>query len=173
MQDKFIDIETLEGDKLVVSLCYNYPFIKETLPVDYQYLDVVEIGIDRMEGDNSITPITFQAIVQRIIDELNGHPEVILYYFCNVSEDIPNFRESRGITAQEYRNRLFKSLFRRYSKSLPEPCRDVEIEMPDTETGVTYYIHILIRESQVAVLEPLRTEIENNFNIIIAMKVQE
>lgn len=173
MQDKFIDIETLEGDKLVVSLCCNYPFIKETLPADYQYLDIVEISIDRMEGNNSITPLTFQNIVHKIIDELSGHPEVILYYFCNVSYDIPNFKTSRGITAQEYRNRLFKSLFSRYSKSLPEPWRDVEIEMSDPETGTTYYIHILIRESQVAAVEPLTNEIANNFNIIIAMKVQE
>lgn len=56
---------------------------------------------------------------------------------------------------------------------MPEPWRDVEIEMPDSETGMTYYIHILIRESQVAAVESLRDEIANNFNIIIAMKVQE
>ncbi|MBO7284901.1 MAG: hypothetical protein J6U71_07565 [Bacteroidales bacterium] len=173
MQDKFIDINTLEGDKLVVSLCCNYPFIKEVLPADYKHLDIIEISIDRMEGNKTIAPKTFQTIVHRIIDELNGHSEVILYYFCNISYDIPNFRESRGITAQEYRNRLFKSLFKRYSKSLPETWRDVEIEMSDPETGTTYYIHILIRESQIAVLEPLTQEIANNFNIIIAMKVQE
>ena len=89
MQDKLIDIETLEGDKLIVSLCCNYPFIKNALPADYRHLDIVEISIDRMEGNNSITPTTFQTIVHRIIDELNGHPEVILYYFCNVSYDIP------------------------------------------------------------------------------------
>ena len=173
MQDKLIDIETLEGDKLIVSLCCNYPFIKNALPADYRHLDIVEISIDRMEGNNSITPTTFQTIVHRIIDELNGHPEVILYYFCNVSYDIPNFRKSRNITAQEYRNRLFKSLFRRYNNSLPEPWRDVEIEMSDPETETTYYIHILIRESQVAAVEPLTKEIANNFNIIIAMKIQE
>jgi len=56
---------------------------------------------------------------------------------------------------------------------LPEPWRDVEIEMSDPETETTYYIHILIRESQVAAVEPLTKEIANNFNIIIAMKVQE
>ena len=173
MRDKFIDINTLEGDKLVVSLCCNYPFIKEALPADYKYLDIIEISIDRMEGNNPIAPKTFQTIVHRIIDELNDHPEVILYYFCNVSYDIPNFRESRGITVQEYRNRLFKSLFKRYSNSLPEPWRDVEIEMPDPKTEITYYIHILVRESQIAVLKPLTQEIANNFNVIIAMKVQE
>ena len=84
MRDKFIDINTLEGDKLVVSLCCNYPFIKEALPADYKYLDIIEISIDRMEGNNPIAPKTFQTIVHRIIDELNDHPEVILYYFCNV-----------------------------------------------------------------------------------------
>ena len=45
--------------------------------------------------------------------------------------------------------------------------------MSDPETEITYYIHILVRESQIAVLEPLTQEIANNFNVIIAMKVQE
>ena len=38
MQDKLIDIETLEGDKLIVSLCCNYPFIKDALPADYVHI---------------------------------------------------------------------------------------------------------------------------------------
>ena len=64
MRDKFIDINTLEGDKLVVSLCCNYPFIKEALPADYKYLDIIEISIDRMEGNNPIVPKTFSVSIQ-------------------------------------------------------------------------------------------------------------
>lgn len=78
MQDKYIDIESSKGDKLVVSLCCNYPFIKEALPADYQYIDVVEVSIDRIKGENSITLLTFQTIVHRIIDEISSHPEAII-----------------------------------------------------------------------------------------------
>ena len=49
MQDKFIDINTLEGDKLVVSLCCNYPFIKEVLPADYKHLDIIEISNQELD----------------------------------------------------------------------------------------------------------------------------
>lgn len=173
MQDKFIDIITEKGDKLIVSLCCNYPFIKDCLPEEYRFLDIIEISIDRIDGENSINIKTFENIARTIIGELKEHPEVILYYFCNISSDIPNFRASRNISAQKYRNTLFRLLFLRYTKLLSDPWQDVEIEMQDPNSDMIFYIHILIRESQLAAVEPLTKEIAEIFDIISATKEQD
>ena len=167
MQDKLIEIVTSKGDKLVVSLCCNHPYITNVLPEESKYLDIVEICIDRKDGDSPINIDMLGNLVQIIINELNEHPEVILYYFCDVNEHIPNMRESRKILPQEYRNRLFKSLFNRHYGLLPEPWRDFEIELIDPNTGISYYFHFLVRESQMSVVESLSKEVADNFSIIM------
>lgn len=93
-----------------------------------------------------------------------GHPKSILYYQCDDISDVPmSFNKKKtGLPVQEYRNRLFTTLFEKVSKSL-------NIEVVDTPIyidacGNAIYIHLMSREIHVEMAKKISKDIHEGFD---------
>ena len=164
------DVITREGDKVVVSLISFYPYISELVGDKFPQLEIVEITIVRESGMNPIKMAVFRKIAEILIDIAQDNPNTILYYFCDMSETLPNQRAGRDLTSQEYRNNLFKLLFQRYSSQAIEHWSDVEVEMRSKEPDLMLYAHSLLRDQHLPLAEFLKDEVLNNFNTILEQK---
>lgn len=164
------DVITREGDKVIVSLTSFYPYISELIGDKFPLLEIVEIAIVRESGMASIKMEVFRKIAEILIDIAQDNPNTILYYFCDMSESLPNQRIGRNLSSQEYRNNLFKLLFQRYSGQASEHWSDVEVEMRSTKPDLTMYAHFLLRDQHLPLVEILKGEVFNNFNTILEQK---
>lgn len=164
------DVITREGDKIVVSLNSFYPYISELFGDLFPQLEIVEITIVRENGNNPIKIEVFGRIAQVLLSIAQDNPDTILYYFCDMTEDLPHQRSRRTLSCQEYRNNLFKLLFQRYSNESDEHWTDIEIEMRSTQLEQTLYAHFLLRDKHLPLVEILRNEVLNNFKSISDQK---
>lgn len=155
------DVNTDEGDKIVVSL-FSYPFLPENLTSDK--IEIVEININREAGYNTIMPKTFKRIAEKLIQIAEMNENIIYYYFCDSNEAIPYKRHNDKSTVQCYRDRLFSSMFLRYSKVAKEIWTDNRVVMNNDE--ITYYAHFITRKSHDLFIKEIEKEINNDFNLI-------
>ena len=107
------EINTQEGDKVLVSLCSSYPYLQDILTPGAPSFDLLEVCIVREKGTGPIRMEVFGKIAELLISVAEENPASVLFYFCDFSEDIPHQRR-RDMPSHEYRNTLFKLLFQRY-----------------------------------------------------------
>ena len=164
------DVITKEGDKIVVSLNSLYPYISELLGDLFPKLEIVEITIVRENGNNPIKIEVFGRIAQVLLLVAQENPDTILYYFCDMTEELPHQRSGKTLSCQEYRNNLFKHLFQRYCSKSNEHWTDIEVEMRSTQLEQTLYAHFLLRDKHLPLVDILRNEVLNNFKSISDQK---
>ena len=73
------DINTQEGDKLIVSL-FSYPFLSQSIGVT-NGMEIVEISIARETGTGVVPIKVFGEIAKKLINIADNDPDVIFYYF--------------------------------------------------------------------------------------------
>lgn len=164
------EVISREGDKVVVSLTSFYSYVKELTGDLFPHLEIVEITIIRESGMNPVKMEVFGKIAQVLISLAQDNPDTVLYYFCDMTEELPNERSNRTLSYQEYRNNLFKLLFQRYCKDAQEHWSDIEVEMRSTQLEQTYYAHFLLRDKHLPLVDILRNEVLNNFKTISEQK---
>lgn len=160
------DINTQEGDKLIVSL-FSYPFLSQSIGVT-NGMEIVEISITRETGTGVVPVKVFGEIAKKLINIADNDPNVIFYYFCDATDEIPKQRNNRRTRCQDYRNELFKLVFQRYYNLAKDNWFDNEVRMPSEDSN--YFAHFLIREQHSDVIELLKKEVMNNFQEIISLK---
>ncbi len=77
-----------------------------------QGIEVVEIGLARVKGQNVTSHKVLHQIEECIADLMQRKPNVILSYFCDFIHLVPS--QKRNMTVQEYRSRIFSAMFMRY-----------------------------------------------------------
>lgn len=77
-----------------------------------QGIEVVEIGLARVKGQNITSHKVLRQIEECIADLMQRMPNVILSYFCDFIHLVPS--QKKNMTVQEYRSRLFSAMFKRY-----------------------------------------------------------
>jgi len=164
------DVITKEGDKIIVSLTSFYPYIKELIGDVFPQLEIVEISIVRESGTNPIKIEVFGKIAQVLISIAQDNPNTILYYFCDLTQQIPCQRIGRNLSYQEYRNNLFKLIFQRYNNESKEHWSDIEIELKSTQSEQTLFAHFLLRDQHLPLVDILRNEVLSNFKTISEQK---
>lgn len=164
------DVITKEGDKIIVSLTSFYPYIVQLIGDRFPQLEIVEITIIREAGNGPINIDVFGKIAQVLISIAKDNPNTVLYYFCDITEEIPYQRAGKEQTYQEYRNNLFKLLFQRYRTIAGDHWSDIEIEMKSTQPLQTYYAHFLLRDQHIPLVQILRNEVLSNFKSISEQK---
>ena len=75
-------------------------------------IEVVEIGLARVKGQNITSHKVLHQIEECIADLLLRMPNVILSYFCDFIHLVPSRRKNMSV--QEYRSRMFSAMFKRY-----------------------------------------------------------
>jgi len=74
------DINTQEGDKVVVSLSSSYPYLKDIFPAQSKGFELVEVSIIRERiGPEKVE--VFGKIANILISIAEDNPNTILFYF--------------------------------------------------------------------------------------------
>lgn len=164
------DINTREGDIIIVSLSSSYAYLKELLPDQSEAFEVLEVSLIRKAGDNPIKMEVFGKIADILLSIAEENPHTILFYFCDIVEGIPRLRTGKGIQAHKYRNELFKLLFARYCKRAQEHWSDIEVILKSTDPFLEMYAHFLVRDKHLTLIDLLKAEVQNNFQAISDQK---
>ncbi|MBO4625435.1 MAG: hypothetical protein J5646_08105 [Bacteroidales bacterium] len=164
------DINTQEGDKVIVSLVSSYPYLRDIAPAGIPDFELLEVSIIRDKGTSPIKMEIFGKIADILISIAEDNPEGILFYFCDIVEGIPNQRPNKLIASHEYRNELFKLLFKRYSPKARDHWSDIEVVLESDSPKLEMYSHFLLRDKHLPLVDFLRNEIHNNFEIISDQK---
>ena len=75
-------------------------------------IEVVEIGLGRIKGQNVTSLKVLAQIEQCIAEIIIDNPNVILTFFCDFISLLPSTKKTMSV--QEYRSRLFSRMFDRY-----------------------------------------------------------
>ena len=109
-----------------------------------QGIEVVEIGLARVKGENITGHKVLHRIEECIADLMQRMPNVILSYFCDFIHLVPSHK--KNMTVQEYRSRMFSAMFKRYvtQQQLFDVCDD-EIKI----NGVTepFFFHVIYHKN--------------------------
>ena len=104
-----------------------------------QGIEVVEIGLARVKGEN-ITSHKVLRQIEECIADLIQLPNVILSYFCDFIHLVPSHK--KNMTVQEYRSRMFSAMFKRYvsQQQLFDVCDD---EIKINGVAEPFFFHVI------------------------------
>jgi len=122
-------------------------------------IEVVEIGLARVKGQNVTSPLVLARIEESIANIMQRHRNVILSFFCDFIHVVPS---KKKISVQEYRSRLFSAMFNRYVSQhhLHDFCNHVvEVE------GVSepFFFHIIYRKEHEAFADMIADGYQKDF----------
>lgn len=133
--------------------------------VEKEDFELWGIYLERLGNAQRVTPIKLLNKLSHLIATFFiGHPKSILYYQCDDISDVPmSFNKKKsGILVQEYRNRLFTTLFEKVSKKLSVAVIDTPIYID--ACGNDVYIHLMSRELHVDMAKKISKDIHEGFD---------
>lgn len=129
------------------------------------HVEIREIAIERIHGDNVTNQKLLHQISNWIADCFAENPNMILFYQCDDMNPIPSRNpkgNNRNIPVQEYRSKLFSRLFDTYVNShnisgiFNYPIRIDGV-------GYSYFIHLIAREEQNSIVELISKDVLDGF----------
>lgn len=116
------------------------------------HVEIVEVSLDRIQGDGLDDPSIIYRITEIIADYMLHNPKSILCYWCDDLNPVPCSNHNRQILPQQYRNRLFTSLFARATR------RYKDIQFLDQKLCINpdehpMYIHVIHRREHTAIAD--------------------
>ena len=122
-------------------------------------IEVVEIGLARVKGQNVTSPLVLARIEESIANIMQRHRNVILSFFCDFIHVVPS---KKKISVQEYRSRLFSAMFNRYVSQhhLHDFCNHVV----EVEGGSEpFFFHIIYRKEHEAFADMIADGYQKDF----------
>lgn len=106
-------------------------------------IEVFEIGLGRVKGNNVTGHKVLRQIEECIADFMKKKPNALISYMCDFINLVPS--NKKNITVQEYRSRLFSAMFKRYvSQHHVDNICDDEIIIEGV--AETFYFHVIYRK---------------------------
>ena len=128
-------------------------------------IDVSELMIDRISGENTTEQDVLHDITGWVADIFASNSDLIIYYSCDDMTPIPSRNvnsENRDLPVNEYRSRLFTHIFDSYMSSHQViGVTNTPIRLDNYNNGVGYslFIHLIARDKHSAIVELLKDEI--------------
>ena len=150
MKEAVYSFSNSAGDKFYLRLAADSElFLSKELTSFLKQKDFELWGIylERLGDAQKVTPMKLlNKVSQLIATFFIGHPNAILYYQCDDISDVPmNLKKKKmGMLVQEYRNRLFTSMFEKIVRKLNVSVVDTPIYID--ACGNDVYIHLMSRE---------------------------
>jgi len=158
-------VNTKKGGTLVVSLLSSYEFLKQVVDQKrFANIEVTDISISREDGNGVISIDVLKMVASQISKIVNQQQNVILFYFCDSSMPIPAIRNTRTISEQEYRDKLFSLMFERYANLEKAEWNDYRIEV--TVGNEPQFAHLLYRTEHKETIDDISKEIRNTISEI-------
>lgn len=156
---------------LVVSCVEEYRIGFETIESGFlqdevfEYLDkdgieIVEILLDRVKGSGKTSIAVLSEMSEIIFRLFNNNENIIIYFFCDDLNEIPNTQKK--VSPQAYRSRLFSSMFERFVRK--QKIDDIEnISISIEALGRTEYLHFIVRSHHLKYIDYIQKNIENTY----------
>lgn len=129
------------------------------------HIDVSELIIDRISGDNTTEQDVLHDITGWVANIFADNPNLIIYYSCDDMMPIPSRNansENSELPVNEYRSRLFTHIFNTYMSSHQvSGVTNTPIRLDNYENGYGYsiFMHIIARNKHAGVVDMLKNEI--------------
>lgn len=156
-----VSINSESGDKYFVYLAPLDADIAKELYIDRYNIEVYQIVIDRECGTNTADIHILNTISDFIARVFLSNKNLILYYYCDDVNQIPN--SNHQIQPQEYRNRLFSAMINRYICNCNNSIVDTPITIIDA-VGNAQYIHFISRSSYVTIVDNIVQYVIDNYS---------
>ena len=102
-------------------------------------IELVEIGLGRVKGNNVTGHKVLKQIEESIADFLDRTPNAVQSYMCDFINLVPS--NKKNITVQEYRSRMFSAMFQRYvSQHHTSDIFDDEIKIEGVAESFYFYV---------------------------------
>ena len=138
------EITTSQGDILRVGLSFERKLLSPEVQNTIGNTELMGVELSRISGSSVIGHEALQAIEEYIASVFAKNADMMLFYFCDFINPIPNTSKKK-MSPQEYRSRLFERMFERYvSKHNIEGVHLSVIKVDGI--GETYYFHLIYRD---------------------------
>lgn len=125
-------------------------------------LEIVEIDLERLSGDNPTTIRTLSLISERIGRTFLMNPKAVLYYYCDDLAEVPKSNRKDNMWSQEYRSHLFSIMFQRFL--IKHNALDIiDITLMIEEDCRPLYMHLIARKEHQKYVEIIKAYIMNNY----------
>ena len=128
-------------------------------------IDVSELMIDRISGENTTEQDVLHDITGWVADLFANNPNLIIYYSCDDMTPIPSRNvnsENRDLPVNEYRSRLFTHIFDSYMSShqvIGVTNTPIRLDNYDNGVGYSLFLHLIARDKHSDIVELLKDEI--------------
>lgn len=159
----FFDVESDSSDlfRIILSSGDDAFFVQEELfGVVGNEVEIVEIDLERIRGNNQANIKTLSLIAEGIATCFMQNKKAVLYYYCDDLSEVPGQSKTHILSPQEYRSRLFANMFRRFFKA-NEDIRDIEIVINQGDRPL--FMHIIARACHMPVVERLKDFVISNY----------
>ena len=136
-----------------------------SLIVSEKNVDVSELIIERIAGDDTTEQEVLHDITGWVADMFATHPNLIIYYSCDDMMPIPSRNVNSGnssLPVNEYRSRLFSHIFESYMASHQVMgVTNTPIRLDNYENGIGYsiFMHLIARDQHAEVVKILKDNI--------------
>lgn len=162
MVNKIINIESSNGNNFAIELSsYDKKFFsKETWCSLKESIEVVNIDLVRVSGNQKASLPTLSEIASAIADFFLSSNNTIICFYCDFLSPIPN--SNKKITCQKYRSILFRDLFKRcIYKFHINGIKERIITVSGVED---YFVHIIYREEHESYVDVIANDIHNGYD---------
>ena len=133
--------------------------------VSEKNVDVSELIIERIAGDNTTEQEVLHDITGWVADMFATHPNLIIYYSCDDMMPIPSRNansDNSSLPVNEYRSRLFSHIFESYMVShqvTGVTNTPIRLDNYENGTGYSIFMHLIARDQHADVVELLKDNI--------------
>jgi hypothetical protein len=128
-------------------------------------IDVSELIIERISGDDTTEQEVLHDITGWVADMFANNPNLIIYYSCDDMMPIPSRNansDNSYLPVNEYRSRLFSHIFESYMASHQVTgVANTPIRLDNYEDGIGYsiFMHLIARDQHAEVVKILKDNI--------------
>ena len=128
--------------------------------MDKDGIEIVEILLARVKGSGKTSIAVLSEMSEIIFRLFNNNENIIIYFFCDDLNEIPNTQKK--VSPQAYRSRLFSSMFERFVRK--QKIDDIEnISISIEALGRTEYLHFIIRSHHMKYIDYIQRNIEETY----------
>lgn len=120
-------------------------------------IEIVEVLLDRVKGSDKTSIAVLSEISNIIFRLFKDNENVILYFFCDDLNEIPN--SIKSMEPQAYRSRLFSAMFERFIAS-HEVERVENVSICIDSVGRSEFLHFIVRSHHQKYIDFIRENIE-------------
>lgn len=143
MVDLKFDFTSPSGSSYSIRLSsYDDNYFSNDVYTQLSDIEVVNIDLSRVRGSNTTSVRELMRITEFIAKIFLEKDNLILCYYCDFMGSIPH--TNKNITCQDYRNRLFNLLFKRYIKE--HRIKDAFEKVITIHGAEDYFVHIIYRQ---------------------------